>query len=310
MRKPTISHIHLADFGAIDLAIPVLTYGSGRPTVSLVAGVHGDEVAGLFVFDKLINELPDYKGQLRLIPSANPVAQALSLRASPRDNLDLNRIFPGRADGQLPELIAYRLMKILSDSDLVIDFHSFGLKNPIMAIFADCGEDEVRQKSYEYICAFAPEMIWLLDIGNKLDLSYKGAMAPALAARGVPNFAVEMPANHRMTENDVSVAVEGIKSVMALAGMLPQEKHEPQNPPMYRRADVHVTESGLFYPLKEIMNPIKKGEVIGHLTSIRTFESEKIKAPEDGMLLQIHTRDFVTTGQSLFSMGIPAQREI
>ena len=308
MRKPSISHIHLADFGAIDLAIPVLTYGSGRPTLSLVAGIHGDEVAGLFVFDKLINELDDFEGQLRLIPSANPVAQALSLRASPRDNLDLNRIFPGRADGQLPELIAYRLMKVLSDSDVVIDFHSFGLKNPIMAIFADCGEDDVRQKSYEYICAFRPEMIWLLDIGNKLDLSYQGAMAPALAARGVPNFAVEMPANHRMTEEDVDEAVEGIMSVMALAGLLPKKETLEKAPPMYRREDVHVTESGLFYPLKEIMSPVEKGEVVGHLTSIRSFQREEIKAPEAGMLLQIHTRDFVTTGQSLFAMGIPAKR--
>ena len=309
MRKPSISHIHLADFGAIDLAIPVLTYGSGRPTLSLVAGIHGDEVAGLFVIDKLMNELEDFAGQLRLIPSANPVAQALSLRASPRDNLDLNRIFPGRPDGQLPELIAYRLMKILCDSDVVIDFHSFGLKNPIMAIFADCGEEEVRQKSFEYICAFGPEMIWLLDIGNKLDLSYKGAMAPALAARGVPNFAIEMPANHRMTEEHVNFAVEGIKTVMRKAGMLSPIEQDLITPPMYRRSDVHVTESGLFYPLKEIMNPVEKGEVVGHLTSIRTFQSEVIKAPADGMLLQIHTRDFVTTGQSIFSMGIPAQRK-
>ncbi len=308
MRKPSISHIHLADFGAIDLSIPVLTYGSGRPTLSLVAGVHGDEVAGLFVFNELLQSIDDFKGQLRLIPSANPVAQALSLRASPRDNLDLNRIFPGRADGQLPELIAYRLMKILSDSDVVIDFHSFGLRNPIMAIFADCGDDTTRQRSFEYICAFGPEMIWLLDIDNKLDLNYKGAMAPALAARGVPNFAVEMPANHRMTQEQVEEACQGIKRVMALAGMCERESEAPEEPPMYRRSDVHALESGLFYPSKDIMSPVKKDEIVGHLSCIRTFQSEEIRAPREGMLLQIHTRDFVITGQSLFSMGIPAKR--
>jgi len=304
MQNPTFSTIKLADYGSIDLSIPLMTYGAGRPILTLLTGIHGDETSGLFVIEYLLGRLPDFKGQLRVIPSANPVAQALQLRVSPRDDLDLNRIFPGKPDGQYPERIAYQLMKYLSDSDLVVDFHSFALRNPLIAIFPNFGERETRRQSLEYVQAFNPVMIWQLDFEKQPNQAYRGALAPALANAQVPNFAIEMPIVHRLTDEDIERAYQGMINVMARLGMVSGPAPEKGEIPTYQRQEYFSPRSGLFFPLKEIMTEVKKGETIGRIAGIKDFKNLTVKAPLDGMLIQIHERAFATTGSAIFAMGL------
>lgn len=304
MTDPHLSSIALPDLGALDISIPICTFGAGRPVLTLVTGVHGDETAGIFVLDALLRELGDFRGQLRIVPSANPVAQAMDMRASPRDNLDLNRIFPGEAEGQLPERIAAALMRLFADSDLLVDFHSFGLRNPVMAIQARCGSLAVRRRSLEAIRIFGPEMIWVLDVATQGDVKYRGALAPALLELDVPNFAVEMPINYRLDEDHVRTAVAGLRRLMAWLGMLDEDPAPPvPAPPMYRRQAFHAPSSGLFYPLCEIMMPVDEGQLIGEIASIRDFRRRPIRAPRTGFLLQIHDRAFVVSGTAIFAMG-------
>ena len=304
MKDRTISHLTLADFGSIDLSIPVITYGSGRPILSLLTGVHGNETAGLFVIEQLVRALPDFAGQLRIIPSANPVAQALDLRVSPRDPMDLNRIFPGNADGQLPERIAFQLMKLLSDSDCVIDFHSFDLRNPVVAIFSNSGDEAVRRRSFQCIEAFAPVMIWQLNPERSAGVAYRGALAPALHERDVANFAVEMPHHGRMTQEILDASVDGVRSVMGVLGMTETKLAPPAAPiPIFGREEFFSPHSGLFFPTQDIMTEVRADQVLGRLTSITRFEDMEIRAPFDGTLLQIHGRAFVITGTSIYAMG-------
>ena len=305
MRKPSLSSIRVGNMGCLDVSIPVLTFGSGRPILTLVTGVHGDETAGLFVVEQLIRTLGEFDGQLRVIPSANPVAQAMMLRASPRDDLDLNRIFPGSPNGQLPEIMAYQLVKTLADSDLVIDFHSFALRNPVMAILANTGDAAMTERSLALIRAFQPVVIWQLDIEVGADGSYRGALAPTLHAKGVPNFAVEMPINHRLTMEETTRTVSGIRAVMARLGMLAGGDGELPDVPVFRREEHYAPTSGLFFPLVEMMTSVRQGQAVARISGLTDFQNTEVCAPFDGMLLQIHDRDLVTTGTAVLAMGIP-----
>lgn len=304
MKKPSFSTIKLADYGSLNLSIPLLTFGAGRPILTLLTGVHGDETSGMFVFEHLLRNLPDFKGQLRMIPSANPLAQALQLRSSPRDELDLNRIFPGKPDGQYPERIADKLMQVLSDSDLVVDFHSFALRNPLIAIFANYGKKELRKSTLVAIRAFSPEVIWQLDFDMTKDREYRGALAPSLADRNVPNFAVEMPIAYRLTEDDIVQAYRGVLGVMNKLEMLTEHAPKERDMPIYRRQEFFSPQSGLFFPLKPIMTKVTKGEVLGRISRLSDFKDQPVEAPYDGMLLQIHERAFTTTGSAIFAMGL------
>lgn len=86
------------------------------PTVLVQAGIHGDEVAGVHALEELLEEgLRPARGRLLVIPVMNPPAYRARERAAPGPGdalgLDLNRCFPGRADGAREE----RLAKVFMD---------------------------------------------------------------------------------------------------------------------------------------------------------------------------------------------------
>ncbi|MFC1850202.1 succinylglutamate desuccinylase/aspartoacylase family protein [candidate division CSSED10-310 bacterium] len=305
MQKPVLTHIEVGSFGCIDISIPILTLGSGTPILAIISGIHGNEISGLFVIEQFLKRLTTFKGQINIIPSAYPLTQSLKMRLSPHDFKDLNRVFPGNPDKTFPEQIAYQLMKFLreSQSNLVIDFHSFGLKNPIMAIYMHCGSPEVKQKSLQYINAFQPAMIWKLDCQEQIDIEYEAALGPSLASEGIPNFAVEMPQNYRMTEQEIQQACQGLERVMGTLGMLAYPENPAAEVPMYVKDEYYCSKSGLFSPLKNIMAAVKQGEVIAKITGIPSFQETLVTAPNEGILLQIHDRSFITTGTAIFAMG-------
>lgn len=90
--------------------------GPAGPTVLVQAGIHGDEIAGVHALEELLEEgLRPARGRLLVIPCMNPPAYRARERAAPgpgdERGLDLNRCFPGRADGAREE----RLAKVFMD---------------------------------------------------------------------------------------------------------------------------------------------------------------------------------------------------
>jgi len=70
------------------------TYDSGQPgpRVLVQAGIHGDEVAGVYALEQILPRLQVRSGLLIVLPRMNPPALAINRRFF---HLDLNRVFPG-----------------------------------------------------------------------------------------------------------------------------------------------------------------------------------------------------------------------
>lgn len=80
--------------------IELYIFGHGRPTIFIHGGIHGNEVASVFVAQRLIEELrrnPSIYADRRvaIIPCANPDGYAARRRTN-RNGVDLNRNFPAR----------------------------------------------------------------------------------------------------------------------------------------------------------------------------------------------------------------------
>ncbi len=94
------------------------------PTVMIIGGIHGNEPAGFKAADTMKNWAID-RGTLLVLPRANvPAIEARSRRA-PSDGLDLNRTFPGDADGTGTEIMASVIVSLMEEfePDWVIDLH-------------------------------------------------------------------------------------------------------------------------------------------------------------------------------------------
>ena len=87
-------------YGMIDIPIAVIKNGDG-PSVLLMAGNHGDEYEGQVTLARLIHDLDaaDISGRVIILPAANLPAAMDGARISPLDSGNLNRAFPGEADG-------------------------------------------------------------------------------------------------------------------------------------------------------------------------------------------------------------------
>jgi hypothetical protein len=78
----------------------VLKNSSSEPVVLIEAGIHGDEVAGIYALDKLVDRISVLSGTLIIFPRMNIPAVEANRRYI---NKDLNSIFPGSDDGKFYE---------------------------------------------------------------------------------------------------------------------------------------------------------------------------------------------------------------
>lgn len=87
--------------------------------LTVVCGVHGDELFGKRVFEYFKKHLNLYEIDTLIL--ANQKALLVKKRFIEQD---LNRSFPGMLSGNLEEEIAAKLVPILKESDFVIDIHT------------------------------------------------------------------------------------------------------------------------------------------------------------------------------------------
>jgi hypothetical protein len=93
------------------------------PKIMIDAGIHGDEVAGIYACDSILKFINVINGTVILVPRVNVPAIKKGVRG---DNVDLNQVFPGKKDGSLyEEILAYEFMKLVEElqPDVVINLH-------------------------------------------------------------------------------------------------------------------------------------------------------------------------------------------
>lgn len=71
-------------FNVDNLKVPYFEVGYGRPLISFVAGIHGDETNSQLVIDRLLEKVKKINsGTIRVIPFANLSAVEENIREFP-----------------------------------------------------------------------------------------------------------------------------------------------------------------------------------------------------------------------------------
>ena len=102
-----------------------LTFGSGSPSVAIVAGLHGNELNGMHAVNLLAGSLRFQRprGTVHLFPLVNTFGADEGRKRWPFDDRDINRAFPGDPDGTAVQRIARALFDA-TDCDICLDVHS------------------------------------------------------------------------------------------------------------------------------------------------------------------------------------------
>lgn len=306
MEKPKIRNLKIGSAGAININVPLITVGAGSPSVLLVCGMHGDEITGLLVVKKLLEEIELKRGTLAVIPSTNPLGQALGIRENPTDRKDLNRVYPGDKQGELGERIAYKIHKEAKNYDLVVDLHAFPTHTPIMGILIEGKDKKIRQQILEYLGILRPDVIWSIDTKKKLEEKTSGSLCESLVKKGKVALALEIPWHSWMTERQITKVVKSIKNLLNHLGVLDEKATSPERKreiPVVERVKITPNSAGVLEPKKKLLKRVKKDEVIATVTSIRTLKMESVRSPTDGILINISGPNLVNTGDVVAAIG-------
>jgi predicted deacylase len=119
-----------------DFDIPFHEIGpAGAPLrLALVAGIHGNELNGVFVLARLANFLQQIAAGERpgtelltrvlVIPAVNVLGVNTRSRAWPFDGTDVNRMFPGYDAGETTQRIAHAVLETTARAEWRVDLHN------------------------------------------------------------------------------------------------------------------------------------------------------------------------------------------
>ena len=147
-------------------------------TLVVTAGVHGCEYVGILALQKLVETLDcaTLFGQVILLPLVNSKGFFAGVKQlNPADDRNLNREFPGKADGTETQRMAWTIERLLyPEADFLLDLHG-GDWNEELAplVFFPCGagqklEQETRRAAQAF-CFHAglfngPK--WIVQLGS------------------------------------------------------------------------------------------------------------------------------------------------
>lgn len=306
---------HFYDLAAVAGELPGITgdllcciaNGEG-PTILLCGGIHGDEYEPQTVLRQLAETLKpeQISGRLLIIPAINyPAAQSGS-RISPFDGQNMNRVFPGVADGTPTErLAAFVTQQLFPCCDLLIDAHTggndvcvvpmvFGFSSPECLMSDEQVTELMEAWGYKYIQHVT---------------GVPSTICGAALAAGVASVEIE-GGGGCLTTQEVTTIREGLLRALAAAGVMPavlparafDGVHLDAGP----EAQVIAPEAGIVEHLVTLHDNVKAGSVVAHLYPVYGKSSAPIelKAPVDGVVLRQTRNAWNKEGQLVMNLGV------
>ncbi|MGA8426162.1 MAG: succinylglutamate desuccinylase/aspartoacylase family protein [Candidatus Dormiibacterota bacterium] len=286
--------------------IPVVVAHGAKPGPRLWvnAGTHGDEAEGALALFLLLEQLDlaNLAGTLVAVPMLNPAAFMAGTRGDPLDTFsyDLNRIYPGRADGYVTERLAHAHWEAMRTScDLQISIHSGGDHSYLshMIFAAENGQELAR----------AMGVGWRLIFGSATGT---GNPTSQLAAEGIPAITVELGGLCRtLTKEFREIAEEycsGLINVMRHYRMLPGDASYERQWQLGHQVAILAPVGGLFVGVPDLQfeSPVEAGSVLGRIYNCYGDLAAEIRAPEAGLVFGLRSRPQVRTGEWCCFFGV------
>lgn len=159
------------------------------PTLFVTGGIHGGEYPGIEAairFSRAVRPQA-LRGRIIVIHMTNPPAFFGKRQyESPLDRKNLNRVFPGYADGSPSERIAAAVMQMLAACDFWVDLHGGDIHESLIpfTLFSDYGSDALVRRTEAMARSYGISHI--LRSSSIASGSYAQA-----AHRGIPAILVE-----------------------------------------------------------------------------------------------------------------------
>ncbi|QFF98116.1 succinylglutamate desuccinylase [Psychrobacillus glaciei] len=292
-------------FPTLEHSIPAFMINGKEegPSVLIMAGVHGCEYTSIDAALKLAKELTsnDIVGKLIILPIVNIASfYKRSIYVHPKDEKNLNRVFPGKEHGTESEKIAFWLHKeIFSHVDIVLDLHGGDMIEALVpfTIYQMSENLQLMDEAQKIASLFGiPYVV-------KSESQVMGSTYSAVNSLGKIGVIAEAGQQGILDEYSSKLLQDGTKNVLKYIGVLNGDfKEEPvKNLKTFEwyRASIQ----GLWYPAVEIGSEVKKGEILGQIKNVFGETETEIYAEVDGVVLFLVTSLAINVEDPLLALG-------
>jgi predicted deacylase len=285
----------------VSLPVHVLHGERPGPAMFVTAAVHGDELNGVEIIRRVLRTLQpgNISGTLLCVPVVNAYGFIGRSRYLP-DRRDLNRAFPGSANGSLAARLAHLLLnEVVRRCQIGIDLHTAAIHRVNLPQIR-C--DSVRSpRSRELAQAFGAQVV--LESAER-----SGSLRRAAREAGVDVLVYEGGEGLRFDEFAIQAGVDGIARVMLKIDMLesPDEIEAERVPPaLFANAAkwVRAPEGGVLRTHKRIGDAVSEGERIGVIANPYEESDTPVRSPRRGVIVGATTLPVVNMGDALFHIA-------
>ena len=291
------------------LPVSIINGAKPGPVLMLTAGVHGQEYPPILALQRVLASVDPktMSGTLVLVHVTNmPSYLARTIYYSPADGKNLNRVFPGKADGTLSERIADVLTRnVIERATHVVDLHC-GDGNESLRPYSywiTTGAPAVAEAGKQLALAFGLDHI-IVDRSRPLDPKASVYLSNTAVTRGKPALTIESGGMARTDEESIARIERGVAGVMRHLKMRDSGPDPVAHPIWIERSEVITSgATGLFKAAVEAGHTVAEGTLIGRVTDFHGKVLQEIVAPFAGEILYVLGTPAISKGEPIAFVG-------
>lgn len=255
------------------------------PRLYLGGGLHGNEYNTIEIAWRVLGRIDPaaLRGSVIGIPVQNPPGFAGRMRGIQTELwvADLNRAFPGAADGSLDARVAASLFTIASRASVVIDLHTASANFAYVPLGYVPANQPDPTAAVALTAACGAQVIYQQAAG--------GSLVEATSRRGALSTIIEMGAGALLDAEFIDAGVAGVLNGLHHLGMLPGEPTPPRA--FISDADfttIRAPRSGFLHlnAACELGADVVEGQPLADLRTYPDGVTTAICAPHAGTIIQ------------------------
>jgi predicted deacylase len=315
MARGGVDLVELPDGSRILAPLMVINGALPGPTLYLGATIHGDEPNGIAILAEALSGIDParLRGRVLCVPVQHPLAFQADHRLplsqfmkSPLDQApgDAWVCFPGKADGNLAERIAFRLFELIRGADFAIDIHTptRGGRYVPIAILPGARLGAPGDAAETLAHAFGTGHVIQPSQGGYVA---RGVLCVEATRAGIPAFTFEIGEGGRIDAETTAIGARCVGNALRWLGMV---DGEPQLPARSHRLrdflGLRATRGGLLRTIATLGEVVRAGEPLAEVVDIWGMTLETLAAPEDGVFVRSTTLCTVSSGERAATLGL------
>lgn len=290
-----------------NMEIPAYRFGKGEKSACIVGPTRGNEVQQLYICSQIVKTLERLEktgniianNEIMVIPSINHYSINVEKRFWAMDNTDINRMFPGEAEGETTKRIADGIFQAVKGYNYGIQFASFHTPGDFIphVRMMETGHQNTSLANLfglPYVVTRKPRPI------DTATLNYNWQMNETNA------FSVYTSATDHIDEKSANQALSSVLRFLTRMGIIRYNCHNgfiattlEEESLMSIRADV----SGIYRRFKDPGEEVSFGDLLAEV--VNPIEGEVISqiiAPSDGIIFFAHRKPLVIENCTVYKL--------